>query len=185
MSGKEGDAKLISWLTILREHAREVNKKWAKRLGINPSAAITCIKPEGTSSLLNATSSGIHPRFARYVLRTVRQANTDPLTSFLKDQGVPNEPCNMDPHGTTIFSFALESPKEAIVADDMDAIDQLKLGTIYNTHWADHQVSMTVYYKDSNWFRMCDYMWEHWADDGRLIPAATRSHLRASTVHGD
>ena len=162
MSGKEGEAKLISWLTSLRKHAREVNKKWAKRLGINPSAAITCIKPEGTSSLLNSTSSGIHPRFARYVLRTVRQANTDPLTAFLKDQGVPNEPCNMDPHGTTIFSFALESPKEAIVADDMDAIDQLKLGTIYNTHWADHQVSMTVYYKDSNWFRMCDYMWQHW-----------------------
>lgn len=162
MSGKEGDTKLISWLTILREHAREVNKKWAKRLGINPSAAITCIKPEGTSSLLNGTSSGIHPRYSRYVLRTVRQANTDPLTSFLKDQGVPNEPCNMDPHGTTIFSFPLESPKEAIVTDDMDAIDQLKLGTIYNTHWCDHQVSMTVYYRDDNWFRMCDYMWSHW-----------------------
>ena len=162
MSGRKGDEQLIEWLTELRKHARDVNKKWAKRLGINPSAAITCIKPEGTSSLLNGTSSGIHPRYAPYVLRTVRQANTDPLTAFLKDQGVPNEPCNMDPHGTTIFSFPLESPKNAIVADDMDAIDQLKLGTIYNTHWADHQVSMTVYYKDLNWFAMCDYMWSHW-----------------------
>jgi len=162
MSGRKGEEQLIEWLTDLRKYAREVNRKWAKRLGINPSAAITCIKPEGTSSLLNGTSSGIHPRYAKWVLRTVRQANTDPLTAFLKDQGVPNEPCNMDPHGTTIFSFPLESPKGAIVSDEMDAIEQLKLGTIYNTHWADHQVSMTVYYTDSNWFRMCDYMWSHW-----------------------
>ena len=162
MSGKKGEKVLIEWLTELRKHAREVNKKWAKRLGINPSAAITCIKPEGTSSLLNSTSSGIHPRYARYVKRTVRQANTDPLTAFLKDQGVPNEPCDMDPYGTTIFSFPLESPKESLTTDDVGTVDQLKLGAIYNNHWADHQVSMTVYYDDSSWYPMVDYMWTHW-----------------------
>lgn len=162
MSGQKGEKVLIEWLTDLRKVTREVNKEWAARLGINPSAAITCIKPEGTSSLLNASSPGIHPRFSRWVLRTVRQANTDPLTAFLIDQGVPHEPCNMDPHGTTIFSFPLESPKQALTTDDMDAIDQLKLGAIYNTHWADHQVSMTVYYSNETWFRVCDFMWTNW-----------------------
>jgi ribonucleoside-diphosphate reductase alpha chain len=162
MSGKKGEKVLIEWLTAMRKQAREVNKRWAKRLGINPSAAITTIKPEGTSSLLNGSSSGIHPRYSRYVVRTVRQANTDPLTAFLKDQGVPNEPCEMDPFGTTIFSFPMESPKESLTTEEVGTVDQLKLGALYNTYYADHQVSMTVYYNDDSWFPMVDYMWTHW-----------------------
>ena len=75
---------------------------------------------------------------------------------------MPSEPCNMDPHGTTIFSFTLESPKESLTTEEVGTIDQLKLGTIYNTHWADHQVSMTVYYNDDSWYPMVDYMWTHW-----------------------
>ena len=77
MSGKKGEKVLIEWLTELRKYAREVNKKWAKRLGVNPSAAITCIKPEGTSSLLNGTSSGFtHATLATCCALCVRRTRT-------------------------------------------------------------------------------------------------------------
>ena len=38
MAGLEGDDKLTKWLNELRDHSIEVNKKWAKRLGIKQSA---------------------------------------------------------------------------------------------------------------------------------------------------
>ena len=102
------------------------NAEWAERLGIPVSAAITCVKPSGTVSQLVDSASGIHTRHSNYYIRTVRGDNKDPLTQFMKDQGIPSEPCVMKPDTTTVFSFPVKSPEGAVVRDDVSAMEQLK-----------------------------------------------------------
>ena len=82
-------------------------------IGIPQSAAITCVKPSGTVSQLVDAASGIHARHNDYYIRTVRGDNKDPLTQFLKEQGVYSEACVMKPDSTTVFSFAMKSPDNA------------------------------------------------------------------------
>jgi ribonucleoside-diphosphate reductase alpha chain len=66
LNGQEGDEKLIDWLTQMREQAVRVNAKWAKKLDIPASVAITCVKPSGTVSQLALCSSGIHPDYSEF-----------------------------------------------------------------------------------------------------------------------
>ena len=164
MSGQKGEKQLIEWLTALRQVARDTNKKWARKLKINESAAITTVKPSGTVSQLCDTASGIHPRFSKHYIRTVRQDVKDPITDFLIDQGVPHEPCVMKPDSTVVFSFPMQSPKASIETSDCGPIDQLNLARIYGRHWADHTVSLTAYYTDNTWFDVCSWIWQHWDD---------------------
>ena len=164
MSGRKtvGKNTLENWLNVLREHAVAVNKKWADKLGIEQSTAITTVKPSGTVSQLVDSASGIHPRYAPYYIRTVRQDNKDPLTQFLKDQGVPSEPCVMKPDTTTVFSFPMKSPTGALTVDDVGTIEQLELAKTYSNYWAEHTVSLTAYYTDSTWFDLCSWVHTNW-----------------------
>jgi len=155
MSGREGMDTLAHWLDELREYAIEVNKAWADKLNINQSTAITCVKPSGTVSQLVDSASGIHPRYSD-------QDNKDPITQFLKDQGVPNEPCFMKPDTTTVFSFPMRSPESALTVADMGTVDQLELAKVYSEHWAEHTVSLTAYYTDDSWFDLCSWVWNNW-----------------------
>ena len=95
-------------LSHLRKVAVDTNAEWADRLGINPSTAITCNKPSGTVSQLVDSASGIHARHNDYYIRTVRGDNNDPLTTMMKDQGIPAEPCVFNPETTTVFSFPVK-----------------------------------------------------------------------------
>ena len=54
---------------------------------------------------------------------------------FMKDQGIPSEPCVMKPDTTTVFSFPVKSPEGAVVRDDVSAMEQLKTWLIYQRHW--------------------------------------------------
>ena len=78
-------------LDKLKQVSIDVNKVWAKKLGIPQSAAITCVKPSGTVSQLVDSASGIHTRHSRYYLRTVRADKKDPLAKLMVDAGVYNE----------------------------------------------------------------------------------------------
>lgn len=86
------DEGLPKRLAGLRKHAHDVNKAEAAKVGVSPSKAITTVKPSGTVSQLALVSSGIHPWHSPYYIRTVRAANTDPLTNLMKDAGVPMSP---------------------------------------------------------------------------------------------
>jgi len=110
-------------LTDMRLESVRVNDHEAKKLNINPSVSITCVKPSGTVSQLVGVSSGIHPWYSEYYIRSVRGSNNDPLTQFLKDSGVPNEPDVMKPDETTVFYFPQKAPKNAIITKDLPAIN--------------------------------------------------------------
>lgn len=145
------DAKLLK---EMKDVAIETNKEWAEKLGIPQSAAITCIKPSGTVSQLVNSASGIHGRFSPYYIRTVRQDNKDPITDFLKDSGVPNEPCAMKPNSTTIFSFPIKSPEGAILANEQTAFEQLENWKNFAVNWCEHKPSVTIYVKDEEWLEV-------------------------------
>ena len=162
LNGTSGTEELTEWLTALRTASVEVNKKWAKRLGIPASAAITCVKPSGTVSQLALCSSGIHPAFSETYIRTVRQDNKDPMTAFLRDQGVPNEPCVMKPDTTTIFSFPIQGSEDSVCRNDVGALEQLEIWKVYQEHWCEHKPSITVYYKEDDFLAVAQWCWDNW-----------------------
>jgi ribonucleoside-diphosphate reductase alpha chain len=160
MAGLEGDEKLTKWLNELRDHAIEVNKKWAKRLGIEQSAAITCVKPSGTVSQLCDTASGIHPRFSPYYVRTVRQDDKDPITDFLRDYS-HNEPAIGKEGSTTVFHFFQKAPEGAVCTEDVGAMEQLRLWKLYQDEWCEHKPSITVFYTPDEFMHVAAWMWDN------------------------
>jgi ribonucleoside-diphosphate reductase alpha chain len=148
-------------LAALRDYSIEVNNELANQLGINPAAAITCVKPSGTVSQLCDSASGIHPRHSNYYIRRVRADNKDPLTQFMKDNGVPFEPDVMKPDSTTVFSFPMKAPKGAMVRDDTDAIKHLELWAIYQEAWCEHKPSVTINVKEDEWMDVGAWVYRH------------------------
>lgn len=148
------------WLNKMREHSIQVNKDWAAKLGINPSAAITTVKPSGTVSQLVDSSSGIHPRMSRYYIRTVRNDKKDPLSDFLIQQGVPHETDVMK-DSNWVFSFPMKSPSHCRIASEMTAIDQLEHYLMFNEHWTEHNPSITVYVREHEWLEVAAWVFKH------------------------
>lgn len=151
------------WYQELRDLAWEVNKTWAKKLGINSTASITAIKPAGNSGELYDVASGIHPRYAPYYLRTVRQSNGDPTTQFLKDCGIPNE-VSVQNARDTIFSFPIKSPDNAVCAKDLTAIQQLEHWLHVKRNYTTHTISATVYVRSGEWMEVGAWVYEHFDD---------------------
>ena len=148
-------------LTKLREVAVETNKEWSAIFGIPQSTAITCVKPSGTVSQLVDSSSGIHPRHSSYYIRTVRGDNKDPLTQFMMDSQIPNEPDVMKPDTQTVFSFPMKSPTKSILRNDMTAIEQLEMWLMYQRHWCEHKPSVTISVRDEEWMEVGAFVFKH------------------------
>ena len=155
------DLDLPKRLEKLRGIAVETNAEFAVSLGINPSAAITCVKPEGTVSQLTGTASGIHANHSQYYIRRVRSDNKDPLTQFLKDSGFPWEPCVMKPDSTTVFSFPMSVSPTAVFRDDLTAVQHLDLWLTYQRHWCEHKPSVTISVKEEEWPEVGAWVWKH------------------------
>jgi ribonucleoside-diphosphate reductase alpha chain len=160
LNGKSGRKEKNHWLKELKKVAISTNKKEARRLGINPAAAITTVKPSGTVSTLTNTSSGMHAWHDRFYIRTVRCDANDPLATFLADGGIPVEPDVMNPKAV-VFSFPFKAPEDAMTRDDMTAIDQLEMWLDYKTHWTEHSPSVTVSVREEEWQEVGEWVFEH------------------------
>ncbi len=148
-------------LTEMKQEAIKTNKEWAEKLGIPQSTAITCVKPSGTVSQLVDAASGIHARHSQYYIRTVRGDNKDPLTQFMKEQGIPFEPDLMKPEGTTVFSFPVKAPDGCVTRDDMSALNQLELWKTYALHWCEHKPSITVSVRKDEWVAVGAWLYDN------------------------
>jgi ribonucleoside-triphosphate reductase (thioredoxin) len=145
-------------LTWLREYAHECALKWSQVLEIPCPKAITCVKPSGTVSKLVDCSPGIHPRFARLYLSNIGVARGTPMESFLRDQGVM---VRATADHMTIFSFPMSAPEGAIVASDLNALQQLEHWSLVNEHWCDHNASCTIYVAEGEWPRVHEWCHEN------------------------
>jgi ribonucleoside-diphosphate reductase alpha chain len=117
LGGKNGMAEspmLATWLEEMRDGYFGRNKEWAEKLGVNVSAAITCVKPSGTVSQLVDSASGIHPRFSKHYIRRVRSDKKDPLAVYMEQAGFPVEQDVMSP-SSVVFSFPVKSPEHSTI----------------------------------------------------------------------
>jgi len=166
------DCKLLNFpaqhledtLTYLRDVAINTNKKWSENLGIPQSTAITCVKPSGTVSQLVDSASGIHARHSPYYIRTVRADNKDPMTIFMKEIGIPNEPQidgkELSEH-TTVFSFPIKSDTNSKFRNDLNAIQQLEIWKTYAQYWCEHKPSVTISVKENEWIETGAWCWKN------------------------
>ena len=165
----------------LREYARTINSKEAEKIGIQESAAITCVKPSGTVSQLVGVSSGMHPWHSQYYIRTVRGDKKDPLSTFLKEVGIPCEDDVMKPNDTNVFSFPVKAPEGSILRSDLTAIDHLNIWLVYQRAWCEHKPSITVSVKDDEWMEVGAWVWKHFDEVSGIsfLPYSDHSYKQA------
>lgn len=169
------------WLREMKKVVIQTNEHWAEKLGVEPSAALTTTKPSGTVSELVDSSSGIHPRFSKYYIRTVRSDNKDPLAQLMRDQGVPFEPDVTNPSSTWVFSFPKMSPDESVMRNDITAIQQLEHYKMFRDEWCDHNISITIYVKPDEWLDVGSWVYKNWDDVGGIsfLPYSDHNYRQA------
>lgn len=180
-SGQEGVEKLAMALDELRLNAVHTNIEEAGKIGIPASAAVTCVKPSGTVSQLVGVSSGMHPWHSKYYVRTVRGDKKDPITQFLTDSKIPSEDDFMKPNDTTVFSFPIKAPKNAILRKDLTAIDHLNIWLTYQRHWCEHKPSITVSVKEDEWMAVGAWVYEHFDEVSGIsfLPYSDHTYVQA------
>lgn len=160
LNGSKGEEELQKWLGVLHRVARNTNSSWAKRLGINESAAVTCVKPEGTTSQLVDAASGMHTRHDEKYVRRVRADKKDPLTQLMIDAGVVWEDDLMN-SSAVVFSFPQSAPEGALTRNDLTAIQHLDLWLAYQRYFTEHKPSITVSIREDEWLPVAAWVWEH------------------------
>lgn len=176
-----GARDLAGRLKRLKDVAWETNAKWAERLGISASTAITTVKPSGTVSQLVDSASGIHPRHAKYYIRRAKTDNKDPLGVFMKDTGFPHEDSTYKPGIDTVFSFPMEAPSTAWLRDQLTAIDQLKHYLLFRNAWCDHNPSITVSIREHEWMEVGAWVYQNFDNVGGVsfLPFADHIYKQA------
>jgi ribonucleoside-diphosphate reductase alpha chain len=185
LNGTNPMGNLELTLFTLKRIAINTNKVWAEKLGIQQSAAITCVKPSGTVSQLVDSASGIHPRHNAYYIRRVRGDNKDPITQFMKDNGIPNEPDIMKPDHTTVFSFPVKAPEGGLTRHDLSAIEHLELWKIYAIHWCEHKPSITVSVKPDEWVRVGSWLYNNFSIASGLSFLPHSDHIYKQAPYED
>lgn len=150
-------------------YASMVNEELAKEIGINKAARITAVKPEGTSSLVLGTSSGIHAWHAPYYIRRMRAGKDEALAQYLM-KAIPGlvEDDVTDP-SQVVLSFPQKAPDGAITRDE-SMLDLLERVKHISEDWIEpghrsgdnrHNVSCTISVKDDEWGLLTDWMWDN------------------------
>ncbi|KKR70721.1 MAG: Ribonucleoside-triphosphate reductase [Candidatus Nomurabacteria bacterium GW2011_GWB1_40_7] len=167
-------------LDLLRLDSIETNKKYAKRFGINPSTAITCVKPHGNSGQLLGVGSGMHPWYAPYFIRRVRISHTDTLLQMARDQGVPCLPevgQSAESATTFVLEFPIKAPEGAIFKDQVSALDLIKEWKRLKEHFVEHNPSATIYISPDEWITVGNFVYENWDWIGGLSFLPRSEHV--------
>jgi ribonucleoside-diphosphate reductase alpha chain len=154
---------------------RATNQLVAKTLGIRAAARVTCVKPEGTASLLLGAASGIHPHHARHYFRRVQANRHDPVyRHFLAANPHMTETSVYRPDTDDVITFPVEAPAGAILRDEIGAVEFLQFVQLVQRHWVlageapltrspglHHNVSNTCTVKPEEWNAVADFIWEN------------------------
>jgi ribonucleoside-triphosphate reductase len=182
--GDANNPELATWLEEMRNVSIQTNKDWAEKLGVNASAAITCVKPSGTVSQLVDSASGIHPRFSKHYIRRVRSDKKDPLAVYMEQAGFPVEQDVMSP-SSVVFSFPVKAPESSTCVKDVGAMEQLALWKTYQNHWCEHKPSVTVYYTDSEYFKVAQWIWDNFDLCSGISLLPTSDHVYQQAPYED
>lgn len=151
-------------LRALKEKAIEVNREWAGRLGIEPSVSVTCIKPDGNTSVLYDTAPGVHGRFAPYYIRRMRVQYGTPVAEFALDNDIPAEPAFGETWGnckTLVLSFPVKSPEGAIIQQGRGALEQLNSWLAFKKFYTETNPSVTINYRPEELSDIAQWLFEN------------------------
>jgi len=155
--------------------AVDTNQEWAKKLGINPAARVTCIKPEGTSSLVLGSASGIHPHHSRKYLRRIQCNKIDNVYQYFRlfnDKHCEESVWSAN-KTDDVVTFPIEITNGALTKKDLDAFKHLEYikstqqnwvlpgTTKHNKKKTTHSVSCTVLVKEGQWDEVATYLYEN------------------------
>jgi ribonucleoside-diphosphate reductase alpha chain len=157
--------------------AVETNKALSKKIGINQAARVTCLKPEGTSSSMLGTSSGIHPHHAKRYIRHV-QANVleAPFQHFKNYNPQACEKSRWSANNTDeVIKFPIEVPDGSKLKNQLPAVDMLSIVKDAQKNWVYsgknrslctqdylcHNVSNTVTVKPDEWDDVTKYIYDN------------------------
>lgn len=156
-----GDKKVLE---ALKQTAIEVNKEWAEKLGINASVSVTCVKPDGNTSVLYNSAPGVHGRFAPYYIRRMRVQYGTPVANFAIAQGIPAEPAfgeTWDNCKTVVLSFPIKSPVGAVIQKERGAIEQLDSWLNFKKFYTETNPSVTINYRQSELEDIALWLFKH------------------------
>lgn len=159
----------------MSKYSIEVNKDWSKKIGINQAARITCVKPEGTSSLVLGTGSGIHPHHAKKYFRRVINNKIDNVYKFFKRHN-PHM-CELSVWSANktddVITFPIKIDENAKVKSDLNALEHLKIIKSTQQNWVltgtteankkpiNHNVSCTVIVRPEEWPEVIEFIYEN------------------------
>ena len=144
------------------------NERVAELLGINPAKRVTCIKPEGTGSLVLGTSSGIHAWHNHFYKRRIRVGKNEAIYEYLKKELPELVEDEVFGNGAVI-TVPVRAPEEAITRDE-DVIAFLERVKYFTEVWVKpghkggmntHNVSATVSIKPNEWDKVSDWLWDN------------------------
>lgn len=160
----------------LQRVAIEANADFAKRIGINPAAATTCVKPSGTASLLVGSSSGQHTRWSKFYIRRIRLNTGDPMLTLFESLGMTITADPMTP-ATWVVDFPVKAPEGSITRKDLSAPQQLEYWKSVKTNFCEHNPSATIYVKESEWLAAGNWVFENWDLIGGLSFLPSDDHV--------
>lgn len=147
--------------------ARKTNKKVAKIININPAARVTCVKPEGSTSCVLGTASGIHPHHSHRYIRRVQANKTENIYQFYKKYNpLSCEKSVWSSNDTDdVISFCIELSPRSKTKHDISGLDLLDLVKLTQENWVlegrnieyctqpwlSHNVSNTIHVKPNEW----------------------------------
>jgi len=155
------------------ENIKVWNAEFAAKLGVQPAARTTCVKPSGTTSLeLGCVASGHHAHHAR---RYIRRVTADELEYvFQAFKAVNPHMCVRKPDGKWVIEFPVEAPVGAMLKDDIRAIEFLDMVKSTQQNWVlpgnareseapglNHNVSNTVTVQADEWEKVAEYLWDN------------------------
>jgi len=161
-----------STLKSAAHKVKSVNEVVASLIGIPYASRTTCVKPEGTSSIVLNSSSGIHPHHAKKYIRRVNANLQEPIFQKFfthNPHAVEDSVWGSD----KVVMFALEAPKGALVKSDLTAVEFMAKSKTVFENWvlegtqpdrlegATHNVSITVTVKPDEWSIVQNYLWEN------------------------
>ena len=151
------------------EYVKTMNADMAERIGINPAARTTCVKPAGTTSLVLGTSSGIHAWHAPYYIRRMRAGKDEALAQYMMKAAPGLVEQDVNVAHQVVLSFPQAAPAGAKVRSEhmLELLERVKDVSV---RWVapghrdginQHNVSCTISVMDNQWKLLTRWMWDN------------------------
>ena len=172
--------ELVLTEKVLKRGAKiavDTNKELAKKININQAARVTCLKPEGTSSSMLGTSSGIHPHHAKRYIRHVQANILEPPYLYFKSYNPQAcEKSSWSANDTDeVVKFPIEVPDGSKLKNQLPAVEMLGVVKDAQRNWVhsgknrslctqdflSHNVSNTVTVQPDEWEAVTKFIYNN------------------------